>query len=294
MFNSEGNLHTHWLFIASTPRHLYQAVALSLQGNHPCSVVLFDLDENSPLVSEATTGHYFDNATILTRPRKSHQRRTIFAQQQAQICELIRKIKPTRVYVGNDFQPLSQWALHYAKQQLVRVDGIYLDEGTGTYVTGYSATKRIGKSLEGCLKRLSYGTWYRRPKKIGLSKYVDERWVDLPKLDTGRNVKQLDQNLFSTDEFEKFATNVATRIGYNSDLLEDIKLLFIVPHLSMMRRLYGGLDQFQTMIRALHSSGYNIALKMHPRTPDGLELDDLPVHYLPPALPAELVFMLLP
>lgn len=269
-------------------------MALSLPGNHPCSVVLFDLDENSPLVSEATTGHYFDNATTLTRPRKSHQRRTIFSLQQAQICELIRNIKPIRVYVGNDFQPLSQWALHYAKQQFDGVDGIYLDEGPATYVTGYSATNRIGKSLEGCIKQLSYGSWYRRPKKLGLSKYIDERWVDFPKLDSSGNVKQLDQDLFSTDEFEKFATKVANRIGYDSDSLANTKLLFIVSHLSLMGRLYGGLGQFQTMISALHESGHNIALKMHPRTPNGLGLDDLPIHYLPPALPAELVFTLLP
>ncbi len=292
--NSEDNLHTHWLFIASTPRHLYQAVALSILGNHSCSVVLFDLDSDSPLVAEATTGHYFDNAIILTRPKESNRRRTIFAQQQVQICELIDNIQPTRVYTGNDFQPLSQWTLHYAKQKSDGVDGIYLDEGTATYVTGYNTTKRIGKSLEGYIKRLSYGSWYRRPKKIGSSKYIDERWVDFPKLDSSSNAKQLNPALFSSDAFEEFATNVATRIGYNSDLLKDTKLLFIVPHLSMMRRLYGGLDQFQTMIRALHNSGHNIALKMHPRTPDGLGLDNLPIHYIPPALPAELVFTLLP
>lgn len=52
--NSEDNLHTHWLFIASTPRHLYQAVALSILGNHSCSVVLFDLDSDSPGRRQAT------------------------------------------------------------------------------------------------------------------------------------------------------------------------------------------------------------------------------------------------
>ncbi len=97
----------HWLFIASTPRHLYQAVAVTLNAQVASSLVTFDLPSESPLVSQAVDGHYFANTLVLTRPNKSSERKQAFKQQK-QISALIDKIKPSRVLVGNDYQPLCQ------------------------------------------------------------------------------------------------------------------------------------------------------------------------------------------
>jgi len=286
--------NNHWLFVASTPRHLYQSIAIAFDQQVPCSIVLFGLDFESPMVNAVMQQPIFDSIVRIDQPKQSQDRKRAFADHQQRISDHIRNVNPGCVVVGNDFQPISQWVLHQAKQQNADCQGIYVDEGTGTYVTGYTLGKRINKWLEGAVKTLSYGSWYRRPAQLGLSRYIDQRWVDIPALDAPFNGKQLHSSMFSTPKFIEFATSVANDLHFDAATLANIKVLFIVANLSMMDRLYGGLDKFHAMIRSLHASGISIALKMHPRNTDGIGIDDIDLTYLPAALPAELIFAMLP
>ena len=279
------------LFVASTPRHLYQAVALAYSLNGPSALVYFGLDNNSPLVKQAVSDGPFTNTFALEQPSLSADRRRVFKQHQSQIDQLCEQLDPDVVYVGNDIQPISQYCLYRAKSTNVDCQGAYVDEGTGSYMTGRSALSIWGKQLEGWVKRLQYGRWYKRPTQLGHSIYIDQQLLEFGSLANGAGV-QLNMAIFEAPAFAEFAQRVADAAGDQTQL-STVDALLIVPHSIVFDRLYGGTQVLTVLAQSLIDLGIHLAIKTHPRDQVRFAVNGAPT-YIANQLPAELILPLLP
>lgn len=279
------------LFVASTPRHLYQAVALAYRLKGPSALVYFGLDNHSPLVVQAVTDGPFTNTLALSQPASSADRRQAFKQHQVQIDQLVDQLNPNAVYVGNDIQPISQYCLFRAKRVIAGCTGMYVDEGTGSYMTGRSSLSIWGKQVEGWVKRLQYGRWYKRPTQLGRSVYIDQQLLEFASLANYRST-QLDMAIFESPAFGEFAQRVADAAGDQTQL-GTVDALLIVPHSIVFDRLYGGTQVLTALTQSLLDLGIHLAIKTHPRDQVIFAVDGTPT-YIANQLPAELILPLLP
>jgi len=193
------------------------------------------------------------------------------------IAALVKEIQPARIYVGNDRRIEFQYAMHVA-QQFKPVTGIYMDEGTFTYV-GRGDSRSFGDAVvDNVLKKIVYGAWWRNPPTVGASSWISEAYVAFPELVhpllQQKKLHRLGSDYFATDAFRALAAHIVEHFRVDAARLAALSLLLTLPHESVMARVPGYADRIRQLVRDLAARGRQIGVKYHPRNsqPDALEL----------------------
>ena len=141
--------------------------------------------------------------TINDDQQKFKQRKLRFAE----IEKVIISTPPNRIFTGSDRRMEFQFAMHKARQVNAEVEGIYIDDGTVSYLGHKSINSIFHKTIDPLLKKIVYGAWWKNALTTGSSSWISKAYLAVPKdahpLLQTKELIPLEQDVFSTDEFLK-------------------------------------------------------------------------------------------
>jgi len=106
--------------------------------------------------------------------KKIVERKAIFKK----LAEIVKAF-PTNVFaVGSDRRIEFQYLMHLRSLNYKKVEGWYLDDGLYTYAGRPS--KWFKDFVSSALKKVSYGFWWKEPKTVGASDWINQAWLFSP------------------------------------------------------------------------------------------------------------------
>lgn len=191
-------------------------------------------------------------------------------------AELVR-FKPNSVAVGSDRRVEFQFVMHLLNKAHAKVSGVYLDDGLYSYAgRPYHFIKDGVNSL---LKKLAYGFWWREPKTVGASSWIDQTWLFAPgqavELLKEKRVNQLLPEWFTTPEILALSHLVAQELKYDTTNLAHLDVVMLIPHPNNIKKMPGYEKRIQKIVKTLSEQGKRLGVKYHPRTEakDALQLE---------------------
>ena len=272
------------IYLVSTPLHFLIASSIALRQREGQKAHLIFIDQqdiashpylecesrwsDSPFVSRHIFPGRQSRITDKIRTRKA-----IFRQ----LARLAKDLAPEEVYVGNDRRIEFQYLMHEVSR-LKPVTGIYMDEGTFTYVGRQDSGSFSDRIIDSALKKLTYGFWWRNPPTVGASSWISKAYVAFPKLVHpllhDKQLHALASDYFMVAEFRRLAQIIVEYFKIDSEQLANLDVLLTLPHESVMARVPGYAEQMRNLVTTLSARGRKIGVKYHPRNhnPDALEL----------------------
>lgn len=296
---------THSIYFASTLLHLYTSASIALsRPDEAAHLVFIDQPESDefPLfnivqqwsLSPFKTTHLF-YGRFKGLQNKLKKRKDLFKT----IEQLVTDIKPAHIFVGNDRRIEFQYSMHVTRQLHLKTTGHYMDEGTFTYV-GRHASSRLGDAIiDNSLKKLSYGFWWKNPKTVGESSWIQDIHVAFPdeihKLLRKKNIHQLDSSYFTCDALVQLSERLMQYYQLNTEELLDLDALFTLPHESLFEKQPQYRDLIIDIVCHYQQNNKKIAVKYHPRNsaPDVLNLQASGATLLPASVSFEAMLPLL-
>jgi len=257
------------LFFASTPLHIILSAAVALTEQARCELVCIDQPPGSrnPYLALLDKWPHNPFACMLQLDRhtsffsKLAVRKTNFAH----LRKVVDRLKPQRVFTGSDRRVEFQYAIARAKRA-GKVTGVYLDEGTFSYISR-SASRSIGdRYVDNCMKKLVYGTWWRNPPTTGASLWIDECRLFFPDKANAwlrrKPTKGLDPQLLLNATMQEFFARIIATQKLDSDKLSRVTHLLTLPHHS----LAGAVNDYAMLVDRLQRKGAKVLVKYHPRS----------------------------
>lgn len=292
---------TH-LFLASTPFNMLTSamVAFELPAEDVAYLGLIDQpDMKRPFVAALHEWQEspFAQTLLLSQQAKGKGKRQQRKSTFEKIAQLIDEVKPDKIYTGNDRRIEFQYAMHHIRKSNDASIGIYIDDGTYSYL-GRETHWLKDKVLDNLVKKLIYGLWWQQPSTIGASNWVSQAILAFPE----SAVPELQQKIcvalpenLQKFEFEHLAKLCLNKFDYSVDKLMNIDALILLPHTSVAT------DQTKNKLSYwLANRGAKISFKHHPRTAltnDGGDKEDwlIPPQALqiPAGIPMEVLLPLL-
>lgn len=273
---------TH-LFLASTPFNMLTSamVAFELPTGDKAYLGLIDQPEiERPFVSalKKWPESPFKQIQLLSQQAKGKGKREKRQSAFKTITQLIDQVKPDKIYTGNDRRIEFQYAMQHARKSDQACIGIYLDDGTYSYL-GRETHWFKDKILDNLVKKLSYGFWWQQPPTIGASNWVSQAILAFPSSAVPELQKKsctaLPENL-QRSEFVSLAKLCLQNIKFPQVSLIQIDALLLLPHESVAK------DQTkQKLSYWLKEHGDKIAFKHHPRTELSDNLGDKEDWFIP-------------
>jgi hypothetical protein len=295
------------LFMASTPLHILNSVALASQAPESTSCLwLIDqpsVEENpyynlikdwgdSPFSEvRISQGH------IKGTKAKLANRKRIFAE----IDHWVDQYGPEQLFTGNDRRIEFQYAMYCATSKRSDVQGIYMDEGTFTYVGREASASFSDRIVDNWLKKLTYGFWWKNPATIGASPWVSDVYAAFPDLVhpllTQKKLYPLQPCHADNPTVRSFCSLLVERFGADPKTLKDLSTVLTLPHESIIAKLDGYREAMDSVMAEIINDGRMVGVKYHPRNanPDILEASSREGAYvIPHRIPFEAILPLLP
>jgi len=170
---------TNYFFISS-PLHFFIAtnLAISHQGDNNIAIFISKNEETAQQYSKATR-HCTDifqqtyELSVDDEQAKFSKRKVRFAQLKALISSTI----PDRIFTGSDRRMEFQFAMHQASKVNAEVEGIYIDDGTVSYLGHKSINSIVHQYIDPTLKKLIYGLWWKNPLTTGSSSWISKAYL---------------------------------------------------------------------------------------------------------------------
>ncbi len=258
---------TH-LFLASTPFNMLTSamVAMELPKGDQAYLGLIDQpDDERPFVSALNEWQSspFKQTLLLSNQSKGKGKRQKRKLAFKNIAHLIDDVSPDKIYTGNDRRIEFQFAMHHSSKQKISTLGVYLDDGTYSYL-GRETHWLKDQIIDNLVKKLSYGLWWQQPSTIGASNWISQAILAFPESAVtalkAKECASLPENL-KRDEFKQLAQLCLDHFGYSANELQNIEALIMLPHESVAT------DQTKNKLSYwLVNQGAKIAFKHHPRT----------------------------
>lgn len=295
------------LFLASTPLHILNSVAIASQTPELQSCLwLIDqpnVDKNPyfDLLSNWQDSPFSDvrisQGHIKGTKAKLKNRKKVFADIQS----WVEANRPAQVFTGNDRRIEFQYAMHCTHQLNGEAKGVYMDEGTFTYVGRQASASFSDRVIDNALKKLTYGFWWKNPPTIGGSDWITDIYAAFPQLvHPELEKKQLHalQPLYSDNPVvADFCARLVRHFGAEIESIKEVSVILTLPHESIICRLKGYREAMDDVLNTLTSKGLNVGIKYHPRNidPDILEVaTQSNATVIPHRIPFEAILPLLP
>ncbi|GAA6172165.1 hypothetical protein NBRC116592_18350 [Colwellia sp. KU-HH00111] len=262
-------------FFISSPLHFFIATNLAISHKTDTNIALF-ISKNAQTAKQyAKATKHFNNLfqdtydlTINDDQQKFKQRKLRFAE----IEKVIISTPPNRIFTGSDRRMEFQFAMHKARQVNAEVEGIYIDDGTVSYLGHKSINSIFHKTIDPLLKKIVYGAWWKNALTTGSSSWISKAYLAVPKdahpLLQTKELIPLEQDVFSTDEFLKVNDFlIANYDALNAIDFTKIKAVLCLPNESFYLKNSQFLQQInQTILQ--HFAAEEIAIKAHPKSKD--------------------------
>lgn len=290
------------VYFVSTLLHLFTATAIAGERKDEKAVLIFiDQPEGRvpqifELVQQWELCPFVEEHLFYGRLKgglsKLKKRRQLFRG----IKQLIERLQPEHIFVGNDRRIEFQYAMHIAGLNGRKVIGHYMDEGTFTYV-GRKASSGVGDVLvDNLLKKLFYGGWWKNPLTVGASAWIEEVHVAFPELIDSRLKSKvihcLSASSFQSDSLKQLSQMMLKINGVMETQIRELDVLITLPHESLFVKNSGYKEKILTLISELKGM---VAVKYHPRNSceDALGLQQFGVALLPSSVSYEAILPLL-
>ena len=265
---------TNYFFISS-PLHFFIAtnLAISHQGDNNIAIFISKNEETAQQYSKATR-HCTDifqqtyELSVDDEQAKFSKRKVRFAQLKALISSTI----PDRIFTGSDRRMEFQFAMHQASKVNAEVEGIYIDDGTVSYLGHKSINSIVHQYIDPTLKKLIYGLWWKNPLTTGSSSWISKAYLAVPEeahpLLKTKELIALDQEIFSSQAFlDVNAFLIQKYDTLNTINFSNVKAVLCLPNESFYLKNPQFLQQIKNTILK-HFQPQNIAIKAHPKSKD--------------------------
>lgn len=283
------------LFICSSPRHLYLSLGLAAQEAAPHLLLIDQPEDNSALMERVRAGaNHLRSLQSWPKPRGRRGEKT----QLARIAAWVQAECPARIYAGNDRKAVFQYAMHSARKRGLHTEGVYMDDGTGSYESGIHLKfwrGFIDRTVVAFAKKFSLGWWSDRARYLGGGRWVDRCLIQHPDLmpDWVRQHKQVEA--LPTAPFVDNPSADRIRnclLGTQAEVPSWLSLdaIIVLPLSKQIRRQ--GLDsqRFISAARDATKDYQRVGIKYHPReSTEYLPAKSCDVR-IPPEIPAEILF----
>ncbi len=273
------------LYLASTPLHILNAIAIASQRPQTqAHLVLIDQPDaqDNPyfkILSDWPSSPFKSldiyQGRIKGIRQKLANRKAVFAKLDA----LIQQLNPQRIYTGNDRRIEFQYAMHAQYQRnKKRAEGVYMDEGTFTYVGRKDSASFSDKYIDNVLKKLTYGFWWKNPLTIGGSDWIDRVVVAFPDqlhpLLKSKIIEPLSPYYEHNPTVKSFCEALLTFFQADATRLHQLNVVLTLPHESIIDGITGYREALLAVVDSLTTNGLTIGVKYHPRNtnPDILGL----------------------
>lgn len=264
------------LYLASTPLHILNAIAIASQReqSHAHLILIDQPDvegnpyfqllnswENSPFQSVDIY-----QGRIKGLKAKLANRKAVFEK----LDSVVKAIQPEKIYTGNDRRIEFQYAMHaQLKYNNKAAIGVYMDEGTFTYVGRKDSVSISDKYIDNGLKKLTYGFWWKNPITIGGSDWIQEVYAAFPEhvhaLLKGKSLKPLQPFYQDNQTVRDFCERIFRFFGEDVKKVSDLTAIFTLPHESIIERIPGYQESVEAVIEQLLSKQVKVGIKYHPR-----------------------------
>jgi hypothetical protein len=295
------------LFLASTPLHILNSVAIaSKTPSTPACLWLIDqpIVENNPYFDLIKSWHNspfselrISQGHIKGTKAKLENRKRVFAEFE----QWVTRNEPGQLFTGNDRRIEFQYAMHCAKSKRSDVQGIYMDEGTFTYVGREASASFSDRIVDNWLKKLTYGFWWKNPPTIGASQWISDVYAAFPDLVhpllAQKKLHPLQPAHTDNPTVRDFCSLLVKHFGADPQTLKDLGAVLTLPHESIITKLDGYKDAMDSVMAEIISDGRIVGVKYHPRNtnPDILQAENRTGAYvIPHRIPFEAILPLLP
>ncbi len=270
---------TKTLYMPSTPLNVLVSCALAVQNNQktsiePESAQLWLIDqknsESNPyfLALQKWQDSPFEKVDIFSGNTDGQNKISHRKQLFKKLTTAIKSFQPNQVAVGSDRRVEFQFVMQLLKRLHLSAKGIYLDDGLYSYAgRPYNVLK---DGINALLKKLAYGFWWREPKTVGASSWINQAWLFAPnnavELLKDKPLKQLQAKWFTTQEILNLSQLVAQELKYNTADLATLDVVILIPHPNNIKKMPGYKGRIQQLVNRLASQGKRIGVKYHPRT----------------------------
>lgn len=271
------------LFLASTPLHILNSVAIASSSDGDSHIWLIDQPDitDNPYFEILTQWKDSPFATCnITQGGVSGPLRKLQSRHQtfSELRSRINSIKPDYIFTGNDRRIEFQYAMHLCRSENDQTRGVYMDEGTFTYVGRHASSSFSDRVIDHSIKKAIYGRWWKTPETIGGSAWVDKVYAAFPELIhpllKEKQVLALQECFTENGVVKKFCQQLARYFSITTDNLQDIDTVLTLPHESIIEKISGYQSTMKNLVEALQQRGMTIGIKYHPRNinPDILDV----------------------
>lgn len=275
------------LFLASTPLHILNSVAIASQtpgqqsclwvidqpqvGDNPYLDVLRSWDLSPFSEVKISQGH------IKPLKAKLAHRKKVFAD----IDFWIAKNQPSEIYTGNDRRIEFQYAMHATEAQGVNCNGFYMDEGTFTYVGRAASASFSDRVIDNLLKKITYGRWWKHPPTIGGSEWISGVYAAFPDLIhpllKSKTVIPLQPLYKKASSVSIYCRLLSDYLSAPTNILSSLDCVLTLPHESIIEKIPGYQAAMSETLTLLTAQGLKVGVKYHPRNenPDILQAADM-------------------
>lgn len=262
---------TNYFFISS-PLHFLFAVNMAIhhRGERNVAVITSFIARNAQLLADVIAEDSEVFAGLIRFEHGPEQSKT--AQRKVRL-KLIAKVltahPAARLYTGTDRNVEFQYAMHIARKFNPAAKGIYLDEGTQTYLGNKRMHTLQHRYLDPLLKKLVYGWWWKNPLIIGVSSWIDEVYAAFPNLVhplfTGKKLHTFNSDHFNDPACQGISALLLSKVQLNAETLSNIDCVLLLTHDSFYKDAQAHIERLMQAIKSRYSEA-RIAIKAHPRS----------------------------
>jgi hypothetical protein len=284
----------------STPLNVLVSSALALQKNNGTlaeSAQIWLIDQKNTqsnpyyLALKDWQESPFEKVSIFSanseRQNKLAHRKAVFNKLASEIESFL----PKQIAVGSDRRVEFQFVMHWLTKMHIKTNGIYLDDGLYSYAgRPYHFMK---DSINGLLKKIVYGSWWREPKTVGASSWIKQAWLFAPDqavyLLKHKQINRLEPDWFKTQEIIHLSQLVAQQLNYDTADLTSLDVILLIPHPNNIKKIPGYTNRVRRLVQRLAEQDKRIGVKYHPRSKeqDSLELASFGAKEI---IPAQMAF----
>ena len=262
------------LYLCSTPFNILMALMLAIEYEASEDAHIGFIDQPTSEAYNQLHQQFinqknkpFKSAVLISKKCSQRGKQKLEQRKQSfqAIEELITKIRPARVFTGNDRRLEFQFAMHYAQTLGLQTKGVYMDDGTYTYM-GRQRSWINDKVIDLCLKKMVYGLWWKQPNSIGDSGWINEAYVAFPQ-HVFHTLKQKPLHQFPNhlhhpwvkDTFAPMIPEQLNSSGQNP-------VIVTLPHQSAIQQnTKHYIHAITQCIQELSKQGYKVFIKYHPK-----------------------------
>lgn len=292
-------------YLVSTPLHLFLSSSIALQTKEHRNILIF-IDQ-----AEVESNFYFrqirqwdtspfEKAYIFPGRvdgllAKRRSRKETFDKLRV----LIEEYKPTHIHVGNDRRIEFQYCMHHS-QQYGGAQGVYIDEGTYTYLGRPPSLGPSDMVIDNVIKKIVYGHWWKNPPTIGGSVWVSKVYAAFPKLIhpllRSKEIIGLKPEWLTSESLEDFSRQLLKAKNIQPENVKHIDVLLALPHESIIARNDDYRASMLSLVNKLQHMGKTVGVKYHPRDahPDALRLQEKGCELIPAKVNFEALLLVLP